>query len=399
MSMSRKVRWVDAHAESALTLLILEDQKGSMRSARGRPPLPAALYTSHIASFLCFESPVPILYVIGGRQTDPVSGNSTKLSSVELFDTWSQRWHCLPSLKANRVGAGACPFGNGGVLIVGGYIENPAQSLATAEAYCPEEGCWKPMPNMRAERYGLVLLQARDGDIYAIGGSSGAEVCSTVEKYSVRTNRWTECASLPEPLAGGRGIEVNGYLLYVGGFAPNGSLSTRIYIYDPANNCWETSKVLLRLPRTTFAMGANTDAGTLILAGGQAQCRVNGYDIPEYYSVCNNVEELNIAEVLSHRQPERRTQPDVTLPCLPTNRTGCLGAFLKDYGFVVIGGEEERLPLPNKSNRPERIEALVFRDGKWRETFPQPHESRVAFGIAETVGYPPSSNHKKARLR
>eukprot|EP00397_Hematodinium_sp_SG-2012_P007488 GEMP01007534.1.p1 GENE.GEMP01007534.1~~GEMP01007534.1.p1 ORF type:complete len:463 (+),score=50.20 GEMP01007534.1:45-1433(+) len=453
-----RIRWVDPYAEIALVWLILEDRKGSRSmgftsdtevpryekqrwcdgslkctcergnpsqrnnpilysgnkrrrpNREGRPVLPTVLYVSHIASFLRFEEPVTLLYAIGGRQGDPIGGSTNKLSAVEVFDAWTHRWRSLPSMSINRVGSAACPYGaHGGVLVTGGYSDNPGDPLATTEVFCPMEGCWSTKASMAQKRYGLVLMRAPNDDIYAIGGSSGLDVCSAVERYWVKHDYWTQCADLPEPLAGGRGVEVCGYLLYVGGFVPNGRLSNRIYIYEPEKDSWRVSKVRLRLPRTTFAMGVNAKTDTLILAGGQAPTQVTWmqnrwYDImPDQFSVSSDVEELSISEILGLEQRVETQESGLArmLPCLPEHRTGCLGTFLEKYGFVVLGGEEEGAHLPNVKSKPRKdwSEAIAYSDGTWKESFPPPIKPRVAFGLVQTSGFPLSCYPPRKTLR
>jgi hypothetical protein len=66
---------------------------------------------------------------------------------------------------------------------------------------------------------------------------------------------------------------------------------------------------------------------------------------------------------------------------------------MKDHGFIVLGGEEEgAAPIrPNwiqdKTPRDWR-EAIVLNRGSWTDTFPQPNQPRVAFGLVQTVGFP-----------
>ena len=104
-------------------------------------------------------------------------------------------------MTTSRVGPAACPIGTeGGVLVAGGYSDFLADPLCSVEVYCPLEERWTPRAPMEQKRYGLVLL-AHGEDIYAIGGSTGMDVCATVEKYSAKQDCWTSCPDMPEALA------------------------------------------------------------------------------------------------------------------------------------------------------------------------------------------------------
>jgi len=388
-------KWVEKNSELGLIQLILHDRYRAKSESTERW-LPTEIWTKEIASFLRFEKPVPVLYVLGGRQGDPQT-SPNKLDAVEVFDTWSNSWNQVPQMSMNRVGSAACPLGEFGVFVAGGYSDGPGEPLSSTEIYDPhvpgsKHGVWTKRASMTQPRYGLVLLKAQNDDIYAIGGSSGSDVCSIVERYKPSEDAWTMVAPLPEPLAGGRGVEINGLFFYVGGFIPNGRLSNRIHIYHPEQDRWVTSKALLKVPRTTFAMGYDAVRGNIMVAGGQQPPIPQNQNMNEYYTdnfiVSSHVEEISLGKILN--EVERpRSDPIEAISHLPSHRTGCLGTFLPGIGMIVLGGEiQGAAPAHDKDMCENWNEAIVYKDGLWSHGLEQPRDCRVAYGLVQTNGYP-----------
>ena len=113
------------------------------------------------------------------------------------------------------------------------------------EAYTADTGTWSVLPPLPTPRNGLALVAARDGRIYAIGGNDGGfgAARATVEAYSIATHSWTTMASLPAPRTGVSAVEgADGKIYVFGGQwqGDGGDYKNSVYAYDPSTNSWAT---------------------------------------------------------------------------------------------------------------------------------------------------------------
>lgn len=81
-----------------------------------------------------------------------------------------------------RDGLAAATERDGRIYAIGGtpdpidYAALPLHSLSTVEALDPRTGCWTRLPSLQATRFWLGAAAAKDGTIYAIGGSDSYAV-------------------------------------------------------------------------------------------------------------------------------------------------------------------------------------------------------------------------------
>ena len=130
------------------------------------------------------------LMVTGGYSRDPGGrwGDSNTLSTVECFDTFTQQWRSLASLRHPRSGHGVAVL-HGNVYVVGG--ESDALILDTCEVFTPSTGKWSLIPSMTLPRCGLGVC-AVEGCLYALGGWVGTEIGDTVERYDPAVGHWQQ---------------------------------------------------------------------------------------------------------------------------------------------------------------------------------------------------------------
>jgi N-acetylneuraminic acid mutarotase len=113
-------------------------------------------------------------------------------------------------------------------------------------------------------------VAALDGKIYVVGGIDGSrQAMATVEAYDPSTDRWTQRASLPDPMHHVNLAAVNGKLYVVGalGGASFDAIGDTL-VYDPGANAWSP---LTSMPSGTErgASGvAVLDDGRIVVAGG-----------------------------------------------------------------------------------------------------------------------------------
>ena len=113
-------------------------------------------------------------------------------------------------------------------------------------------------------------VAALDGKIYAVGGIDGSrQAMATVEVYDPSTDRWTQRASLPDPMHHVN-VAASGGKLYVVGALSGASFDAigDTLVYDPGADAWSP---LTSMPSGTErgASGvAVLDDGRIVVAGG-----------------------------------------------------------------------------------------------------------------------------------
>ena len=122
--------------------------------------------------------------------TGGYDGN-TDLSSVECYDSHSDRWSPVTSMKIFRSILGVAVVG-GLLYAVGGSAE---ESLSTVEVYNPEQNTWTIVAPMREPRRGVGVAVV-DGLLYAVGGENDSGYLNTVECYNPSKNRWTSVRNM-----------------------------------------------------------------------------------------------------------------------------------------------------------------------------------------------------------
>ena len=121
------------------------------------------------------------IYAIGGHD-----GNAA-LNTVERFD--GAEWVAMPPMSSHRNGHAAAVYGDS--IVVSGGMGGGSTCNSTAERFDGEQ--WHPMPPMSGPRHAHAMV-AFSGSVnedttsvlYAIGGSDGESVTTTVERWDGR---------------------------------------------------------------------------------------------------------------------------------------------------------------------------------------------------------------------
>lgn len=113
-------------------------------------------------------------------------------------------------------------------------------------------------------------VAALDGKVYVVGGIDGSrQAVATVEAYDPSTDRWTQRASLPDPMHHVNLAAVGGKLYVVGALSGASFDATgATLVYDPGADAWSP---LTSMPSGTErgASGvAVLDDGRIVVAGG-----------------------------------------------------------------------------------------------------------------------------------
>jgi len=229
------------------------------------------------------------MFAIGG------SADGRTLNTIEVFDplqaTWNN-WFNMPPMQTKRTLHGAA-VGNGRIFVCGGYdgmrdmnttesycpvtnvwLTNKSWNLAQARSYLALCACkgsiyalggrdrkrdsgprahlsvecfdlysesWVPAPDMQTGRLGLTAshLAHPDGDdyVYACGGSDGADVLCSVERYNIREGCWSAAPPMGTPRLGHAAAVFNNKLYVIGGTDGKEPLDT-FECFDPDVGQW-----------------------------------------------------------------------------------------------------------------------------------------------------------------
>jgi hypothetical protein len=192
------------------------------------PPLPRP------RSLHCACAVGDAVYVLGGVEKDE-GGNEHAVNSVLKFDSRTQTWSEVPPMPAERDNAGVCVLGSD-VYILGGRTED-MEATSTTYRFSTETNVWatlSPMPEAIQEHSVSVM----DGLIYVIGGvDSNDDFIDSVHRFDPVANLWSTVA----PMSVARtklGAFVLGENIYVvGGFHGDDKLSS-MERYSVASDSW-----------------------------------------------------------------------------------------------------------------------------------------------------------------
>lgn len=177
-------------------------------------------------------------------------------------------WSPVASMPTARFGLAATTGRYGMIYAIGGSTGLGVNtSVGTVEAYDPNTDSWSAVAPMPTARRFLMAATDRYGRIYGIGGGSATGFRNTVERYDPETNSWSTVASLPAPLCcGGAARGPDGRIYVAGGFNALGQFSSML-AYDPDTDTWE-NVASLPIPLAGGPAAAVTSNGLIYIMGG-----------------------------------------------------------------------------------------------------------------------------------
>lgn len=138
-------------------------------------------------------------------------------SDVERYDPFKNRWTTIASMKypRNRLGVGTI---DQCIYAVGGSYGQ--QILTSVECYSPRSDAegWKEVSSMNIARIGLAVC-CHSRLLYAIGGFNGQQRLNEVEYYNPDTNTWKLTQPLNFGRSGAAATTLAQYIFVLGGFA------------------------------------------------------------------------------------------------------------------------------------------------------------------------------------
>jgi N-acetylneuraminic acid mutarotase len=162
------------------------------------------------------------IYAMGGWN------GSQPLASVEVYDPHANTWTYAASLPQAVEGPAAAVEGSGTIDVVGGFNGILGAGCVDYNSLYRFTGSgWSTGPAMPSARHSLMAGIGPDGQLYAIGGYSGAEGCNaqagfraTVEAYNPGSGRWTTAQPLPQgTCCAGMAVAPSGQFYLLGGNA------------------------------------------------------------------------------------------------------------------------------------------------------------------------------------
>ncbi len=219
-----------------------------------------------------------LIYVISG-----VGGNvGCCLNNNQAYNITSNTW-TSKAVIPNGMFAGAAITGDDGrIYVIGGstrgdgtyYVSGNDITLHMVQIYNPTTDTWTTGSSMSVGRWGLGVVKAQNGLIYAMGGFSNITLApySTVEQYDPYLDAWSFVATMPHPEGYfGATLGPDG-LIYVLGGSKDWSISfggeqySAVEAYDSSSNTWYTAGTLPT--RTQEAGAAQAPDGRIFVIGG-----------------------------------------------------------------------------------------------------------------------------------
>ncbi|CAF3950520.1 unnamed protein product, partial [Rotaria sordida] len=201
---------------------------------------------------------------------------TTTLVSTTTTTAQQSRWSNTSNLNQARSGHTASVWGNGKVLVSGGYKNG---ALTSAELYDPSTDTWTTTGNMTYARYHHTATVLTNGKVLVSGGTNDSAL-NTAELYDPSTGTWTTTGNMNYVrYYHTSSLLTNGKVLVTGGDTNVRALNTT-ELYDPSTETWTTT-TNMNYPRRYHTASILTD-GKVLVAGGDSDGAGN---IAEFYDL------------------------------------------------------------------------------------------------------------------
>jgi N-acetylneuraminic acid mutarotase len=209
------------------------------------------------------ESPIGIqtvaFDVLFSKPMDTSSSPKLSASSVPL-------WKPRANMPTARWGLGVVAASNGKIYAIGGGNRFD-QWLATVEEYDSTTDTWRMRTSMPTARWGLGVAAASNGKIYAIGGLG--DHLDMVEEYAPETDTWRTRTRMPTSRRWlGVAAASNGRIYAIGGW--NESALAIVEEYDPTTDTWRT-RASMPTARAGLGVAAASNGKLYAIGGGGSE--------------------------------------------------------------------------------------------------------------------------------
>ncbi len=201
-------------------------------------------------------------------------GNTSNLSSTELFDPVAGAFSAGPSLSVPRSGHSATLLADGRVLVVGGRMADDGLSfLSTAEVFDPKAGAWATTGPMSVRRHDHAAVRLPSGKVLVLGGDNGVSGFeSSAELFDPATGLFTAAGTMGVDRVAHTATLVGSTVIVVGG--NNGDPISAVDFFDTATLKWTAG------PATPTPHGDHIavalDATRILVSGGMKDATTMG---------------------------------------------------------------------------------------------------------------------------
>jgi N-acetylneuraminic acid mutarotase len=195
---------------------------------------------------------------------------TTSQNVTIAYDPTGDTLPALPNMLAARSYLGYASDRNGNAYAFGG-LDDSGNALASAERLNPTANtpAWTYIASLPGPRYNFPAVFNRTNYIYIFGGQTDpatGEETTSVLRYSVSGNSWSNMASMPVAVAGSAATLGPDGNVYVAGGTSGGVSTDVVQVYNPAANSWSISTPLPQ-GLSLAAMGVDS-LNRLIVVGG-----------------------------------------------------------------------------------------------------------------------------------
>ncbi len=240
------------------------------------------------------------------------SGDTTRLSSAELYDPVSGTFSATGSMSEDRVYATATRLLDGQVLIVGGIIrqEGDFNRPTSAELYDPATGTFSATGSMTVARDYATATLLLDGRVLFAGGASGnpALPLASAELYDPRTGTFTATGSMTVDRDGAVAVLLqDGRVLVAGGWVDAGDNSetetASAELYDPQSGTFTATGAMSARGAVPTAV-LLPDGRVLVIGGRALPTALEGRTTAELYDPTSGTFTSAGAMVTPRTRPE-----------------------------------------------------------------------------------------------
>jgi hypothetical protein len=198
-------------------------------------------------------------FVMGGTDDD----DGRAFSSMERYDTSSEKWGMAAAMGTGRFMFGACSVA-GNVYVIGG-LDADFNALRSVEKYSPLSDTWSvvaPLPEVRAYCAAVTV----GSTIFVLGGCIGENLTTTasVLKFDCVQSTWIMVAAMPAQRSDCIACVVGTDIYVFGGEDAAEDEQASVFKYDTEANAWS---VLAPMPAADIGTSVSVIDGLMYITG------------------------------------------------------------------------------------------------------------------------------------
>ena len=173
------------------------------------------------------------------------------LSDAEVYDPSTNTWVVVPPLYSHGIWHTATMMKDGRVLVIGGTISaGYGSGTERVEIFDPNTNSWTEAAPLEYKRSSHTAQLLVDGRVLVAGGAGNNDVPEGGDAliYDLRTNTWTVTEPMIQPSLLARSVRLlDGRVLVAGGFVagqPISKILASVEIYDPVSDKWAATAPL-----------------------------------------------------------------------------------------------------------------------------------------------------------